>query len=120
MDIMDMNINFLISLFVGFWIGGFGLTLVEESYLRIIIPGWLSRLLFIRKCKGKIPIVAVIWQIWLYVMSAFIIIAYKTQFISDINELGVITYNLFIGTIIIWGGLVLLDMGLFLVTNRKQ
>jgi len=117
---MDIKVRFLISLFFDLWIGGFGLTLVKESNFKIIIPGWLSRLLFIRKCKGEIPVMAIIWQIWVYVMSAFVITAYKTHFISDINEIGVIYYDLFIWTIIIVGGFVLLDAIFFLVTNKEQ
>jgi len=118
---MDIKVRFLISLFFDLWIGGFCLTLVKESNFKIIIPGWLSRLLFIRKCKGEIPVGAVIWQIWLYVMTVVVIIAYKIHFISGINELGVIGYNLFIGTIIVGGILLLLlEVIFFLATNRKQ
>ena len=109
---------FLMVLFL--WLGGLFSTRRVEGNLKISLPGWLSRFLFIKKVKNKIMIQTLLLQIWVYTMTISVFFGYKLGFINNLLQVMNLYFKLTLGTALIYLIITIPDMIVYSIKNKKR
>lgn len=109
---------FLMIIFL--WLVGFFSTRRGEGNFKILIPGWVSRLLFIKKVKNEIMIQSLLWQIWIYVMTISIIIGYKLRLLGSLYQVMHLYFRLTVLTALVYLIIVLPDAIVYLKRHKKK
>ncbi len=88
--------------YVLFWVVTARIAGYEESFVRVRIASWLSRLLFFRHYSSKVPLFTVVFQGWVYLTFVWLHLLLLAGYLTfesyfDIN-IGLLITNIFVYT----------------------
>ncbi len=111
---------FLILLtFLTLWFIGFWSTRRYEGNIKIMLPSWLSRVLFIKILKTKVMIETVLIQLFTYFISTMIVLTYFMGCYSSIQEMQYIYTYIACVSAVIYFIICMIDTIIYSIKQKK-